>query len=210
VVLAVGSTYRRLGVPGEEDFIGAGVHFCATCDGPFYKGKEMLVVGGGNSGFQEALFLSKFASQLSILEVAKEVRASKALQQKVSETKSIRVYTQTAVQELKGNGRLSSVVVKDLAANRTRTLTPAAVFVFIGVQPNTAFLRGTVDLDQYGFIVTHPNLETSLDGVFAAGDCRQGSTKQIASSVGEGATAALMVREHLERSSEIKRPSPEG
>jgi len=209
VIIATGSTYRRLRVPGEEDFIGAGVHFCATCDGPFYKGKDIVVVGGGNSGFQEGLFLTRFARSVTIVEIAKEVRASKALQEKVAARKDMQVLTQTTIQEFRGQGRLASIVVKDLATDTTRKMHPGAVFVFIGLQPNTAFLKGVVDLDPYGFIVTQPNLETSLDGIFAAGDCRQGSTKQVASAVGEGATAALMVREYLERSGESKRPEVE-
>ena len=209
VILAIGSTYRRLGVPGEEDFIGAGVHFCATCDGPFYKGKDIVVVGGGNSGFQEGLFLTKFASSVTILEVSKEARASRALQDKVAQRKDMQVLTETTVQEFRGKGKLESIVVKDLARGETREMRPGAVFVFIGLLPNTGFLEGVVDLDNYGFIATRSNLETSMEGVFAAGDGRVGSTKQVASAVGEGATAALMVREYLERRGEARHPPVE-
>ena len=205
VILATGSTYRRLGVPGEEDFIGAGVHFCATCDGPFYKGKDIVVVGGGNSGFQEGLFLTKFARSVTILEVAKEVRASMALQEKVSGRDDMQVFTETTVREFRGKDRLESILVEDLATGQTREMRPGAVFVFIGLLPNTDFLKGTVELDRYGFIVTAHNLETSLPGVFSAGDCRVGSTKQVVSAMGEGATAALMVREYLERAGETAR-----
>ena len=209
VLLATGSTYRRLNIPGEEDFIGAGVHFCATCDGPFYKGKEILVVGGGNSGFQEGLFLTKFAKSVTIVEAAKAPRASIALQEKVAERKDMRVLTQTTVQEFQGKGKLEAVVLKDLATGESRTVRPGAVFIFIGMRPNTEFLRGLVKLDDWGFIVTQANLETSQPGVFAAGDCRAGSSKQVASAVGEGATAALMVREHLERLGEKARSQVE-
>ena len=205
VVLAMGSTYRRLGVPGEEDYIGAGVHFCATCDGPFYKGTDIVVVGGGNSGFQEGLFLTRFAKSVTILEVEKEPRASKALQEKVNARDDMQVFTETTVQEFRGNGRLQSIVLKDLATGATREMRPGAVFIFIGLLPHTDFLRGVVELDEYGFVVTKLNLETSLPGVFAAGDCRARSTKQVASAVGEGATAALMVREYLERHGEAAR-----
>ena len=207
MILATGSTYRRLGVPGEEDFIGAGVHFCATCDGPFYSGKDIVVVGGGNSGFQEGLFLTRFAKSVVILERSKEPRASAALQEKVAGRGDMQVLTETTVQKFQGQGRLESIVVKDLATNETRELRPGAVFVFIGLLPNTDFLKGVVDLDEYGFIMTRTNLETSLPGVFAAGDCRVGSTKQVVSATGEGATAALMVREYLERQGE-KAPAP--
>lgn len=205
VILATGSTYRRLGVPGEEDFIGAGVHFCATCDGPFYKGADIVVVGGGNSGFQEGLFLTKFAKSVTILERAKELRASSALQDKVAGREDMQVLTETVIEEFRGNGSLESILVKDLATGETREMRPGAVFVFIGLLPNTDVFKNVIDLDRYGFIVTQPNLETSLPGVFAAGDCRMGSTKQVVSATGEGATAALMVREHLERRGDAAR-----
>ena len=197
-VLATGASYRRLGVPGEEDFIGAGVHFCATCDGPFYKGKDIVVVGGGNSGFQEGLFLTKFAKSVTIMEMGKQPRASQALQEKVAGREDMQVLTETTVQEFRGKSKLESIVVKNLATGETSEMTPGAVFVFIGLLPNTDFVKGVVEVDRYGFITTRPNLETSLDGVFAAGDCRSGSTKQVAAAVGEGATVALMVREYLE------------
>ncbi|MBI4317908.1 MAG: FAD-dependent oxidoreductase [Chloroflexi bacterium] len=197
--MATGSTYSRLGVPGEEAFFGAGIHFCATCDGPFYKGQDIVVVGGGNSAFQEGLFLSKFARSVTILMRGKESKASQALQQKVSERKDMRVLPETVVEEFRGKRRLESMVVKHLPTGETREMRPGAVFQFIGLKPNTAFIQDAVDLDRYGFVVTKPNLETNLAGVFAAGDCRSGSTKQVASAVGEGATAALMVREYLER-----------
>ncbi|MCL5961032.1 MAG: FAD-dependent oxidoreductase [Chloroflexi bacterium] len=205
VILATGSTYRRLGVASEVYFIGAGIHFCATCDGPFYKGKDIAVVGGGNSAFQEGLFLTRFARSVTILHRGAQPTASRALQEKVASRKDMRVLTRTTVQEFRGTNRLSAVVVKDEATGKTRVVPVAAVFVFVGMEPNTDFLRGPVELDSGGFILTRPNLETNLRGVFAAGDCRAGSTKQIASAVGEGATAALMVREHLQRSGEKAR-----
>ena len=199
LLLTPGATYRRLNVPGEEDLIGAGIHFCATCDGPFYKGQELLVVGGGNSGVEEGLFLTKFATKVTILEVGERLRASQILQAKAASHPQIEVRLNTTVVEFKGDGKLSSVVIKDTATGETAEITPSAVFVFIGLLPNTAFVKDSVDLDQWGAISTSPTMETSLEGVFAAGDARSGSTKQVASAVGEGATAALMIRQYLER-----------
>ena len=199
ILLAPGSRYRRLGVEGEEDFIGAGIHFCATCDGPFYKGQEMIVVGGGNSGIEEGLFLTKFASKVTVLEFSDRLAASQILQESAERNEKMEIRLSTTVQEFKGNGHLESVVVKDLKTGEIEEMRPGAVFVFIGLDPNTQFARNDIDLDRWGFIETSPTLETSIEGIFAAGDARAGSTKQVASAVGEGATAALMIRQFLEK-----------
>ncbi len=199
VLIATGSKYRRLNVPGEEDFIGAGVHFCATCDGPFYKGEDMIVVGGGNSGVEEGLFLTKFANKVTVLEVRERLGASQILQEKAESHPQMNVRLGTTVEEFRGNGKLSAVLVKDLATGETEELHPGAVFIFIGLDPNTGFVRDLVDVDQGGFVQTDSTLQTSVGGIFAAGDVRQGSTKQVASAVGEGATAALMIRQYLEK-----------
>ncbi len=199
ILLATGTQYRRLGAPGEEDLIGAGVHFCATCDGPFYKGRDLVVVGGGNSGLEEGLFLTKFASSVTILEVRDRLGASQILQEKVASHPRMSVRLGTTVEEFRGNGHLDSVVVKDLKAGTTDELKAAAAFIFIGLDPYTDFVKGSVELDKWGFIETDKALETSVSGVFAAGDNRSGSTKQVSSAVGEGTTAALMIRQYLER-----------
>ena len=199
MLLTPGATYRRLNVPGEEDLIGAGIHFCATCDGPFYKGQDLVVVGGGNSGVEEGLFLTKFANKVTVLEIHERLGASQILQEKAASHPQIEIRLSTTVEEFKGNGKLSSVVVKDVNTGEIEELRPGAVFIFIGLLPNTDFVRGTVDLDQWGSITTGLTLETSLEGVYAAGDARAGSTKQVVSAVGEGATAALMIRQYLEK-----------
>ena len=199
LLLVTGSRYRRLNVPGEDDLIGAGIHFCATCDGPFYKGEDMVVVGGGNSGVEEGLFLTKFANKVTVLELRDRLGASQILQEKAASHPQMEVRLNTTVQEFKGNGKLSSVVVKDMVTGATEELRPGAVFIFVGLDPNTGFLGSVVDLDRWGFITTGATLETNIEGVFAAGDVRAGSTKQVASAVGEGATAALMVRQYLEK-----------
>jgi thioredoxin reductase (NADPH) len=207
-IVATGSTYRRLGVPGEEDLIGSGVHFCATCDGPFYRGAdELLVVGGGNSALEEGLFLSQFADRIRVVQKAPELTASKLLQDKVLHHPKFTVHLDTDVVELQGEHRLSAVRTRDNASGEEHVYTPRAAFVFVGLQPNTEFLRGRVDLDQWGFVRTDARLRTSLPGVYAAGDVRGGSTKQLAAAVGEGVTALLMVREHLREHHHVAVPA---
>lgn len=199
VILATGSTYRRLGVPGEEDLIGAGVHFCATCDGPFYKGAdEVIVIGGGNSALEEALFLTKFAKRVRILQRSPALTASKLVQAKVAENPAIIVHTGFEIAELEGKGgRLAAVVGLDRASGETTRWPADGAFVFIGLDPNSGPFREIVEVDEWGFITTDAIFQTSMPGVFAAGDVRRGSTKQLGSAVGEGVTALLMVRQHL-------------
>jgi thioredoxin reductase (NADPH) len=218
LLLATGSHYRRLGIPGEEEFIGAGIHYCATCDGPFYKGMPVAVVGGGNSAVEESLFLLRFVDRVTLLVRGGELKASQILQDKVlaHPEVDVRFYTE-AVGFRGGGGKLESLAIKDSQTGVSEEIHPAAVFVFIGQTPNTEFLiHSEVQLDRWGFIVTghaltHDDgrprgyaernpypLETSVPGVFAAGDARAGSTKQVASAAGEGTTAALLIREYLE------------
>ena len=199
VLLAPGTRYRRLGVPGEEDMIGAGIHFCATCDGPFYKDREVVVVGGGNSGVEEGLFLTKFATKVTVIEFNDQLGASQILREKADSHPKMEIKLGKAVQEFKGTGHLESIIIQDRATGENEELFPAAAFIFIGLDPNTAFVKDLIETDKYGFITTSGTMETSLEGVFAAGDARGGSTKQVASAVGEGATAALMIRNYLEK-----------
>ena len=198
VLLALGSTYRRLGIPGEEDFIGAGVHFCATCDGAFYRGKDVLVIGGGNSAGEEGIFLTKFARKVTICTRDVKLSASKVVVEKVEQHPQIEVLSGVTPHEFKGSGKLETVVLRDTRTGELREIHPSGVFVFIGLTPNTSIIKGTVNLDERGFIQTSPTLETSVPGVFAAGDCREGSTKQAASAAGEGAAVALAIRRYVE------------
>jgi thioredoxin reductase (NADPH) len=197
VLIATGSTYRRLGVPGEDELIGAGIHFCATCDGPFYKGQHVAVIGGGNSAGEESLFLTRFADRVTILVRGEAMTASQIVADKVVSNPKIEVRYNTEVQALLGESKLKGIVIQDKKSGASEEIHPAGAFVFIGLSPNSGWLPADIERDRYGFVITRPNLETSLPGVFAAGDVRLGSTKQAASAVGEGATAALMVREYL-------------
>lgn len=196
VLVASGAKYRRMEIPGEDELIGINVHFCATCDGTFYKGKKVLVIGGGNSGFEEGLFLTKFAIQVDIIVNTPEPKASKILQDKVAEQKNMKVFLNHSIKELTGKNKLESVVVEDKTTNENKTLNYDGIFVFIGLTPNNDILKETAKLDPWGFIKTE-HMMTNIPGIFAAGDVRAGATKQAAAAVGEGASAALAIREYL-------------
>lgn len=206
VLVATGSSYRKLNVPGEEELIGSGVHFCATCDGPFYTGaKELLVVGGGNSGLEESLFLAKFAEKIRIIDRNPELKASQLLQDKIRSKPMFEVHLNTIVSEFKGAPKLEEVVAKNTATGEEYHWNPAGAFVFAGLDPNTGFLKDTVELDEWGFIIAD-KYETSVPGVFAAGDCRGGSTKQLGSAVGEGIAALLAARQYLRERRHVATP----
>jgi thioredoxin reductase (NADPH) len=199
VIVATGSTYRRLDVPGEGELIGAGVHFCATCDGPFYKGAdEVVVIGGGNSALEEGLHLSEFAHRVRVL-TRSELSASPVLKARVRSDPQFLIHTGVDVVKLEGQrGHFTAVVTRDRTSGETRRFPAAAAFVFIGLRPNSEFLDGAIERDAAGFLRTSATFETSRPGLFAAGDVRSGSTKQLGSAVGDGIAALLMVRRYLE------------
>jgi len=217
--IATGSRYKRLGVPGETDYLGTGVHFYATCDGSFYKGKKMAVIRRRNSATEESLLLNKFAEKVTILVCGAKFSASQVIQEKVLSHPKIEVRFNTEVVQFSGSGgKLKEVLLTNNQTGEKETIHPAGVFIFIGLTPNTALLDGSgVQVTPWGFVQTGHDLvhdgqeiplfvgrepaflETSVPGIFAAGDVRQGSTKQVASAAGEGATAALLIREYLKR-----------
>lgn len=202
VLVATGSSYRRTGAPGEDALIGAGIHFCATCDGPFYKGaSEIVVVGGGNAGLEEGLFLTQFAEHVTIVEFSDTLRANRLLQDKVRGHARMEILTETAVTAFRAgdDGKLAAVALEDRPSGAQRELPAAGAFVFVGLDPNTGFLDDTFARDDRGFLATDGMFMTSVEGVFAAGDVRGGSTKQLASAVGEGAAAAIAIRGYLDR-----------
>jgi thioredoxin reductase (NADPH) len=200
VLIATGSDYKKIGVPGEKEFYGRGVHYCATCDGAFYRDKTLVVVGGGNSALQEAIFLTRYTTHIDLL-VRSTIKASDVLQhelQKFVEEGKVTVHLNTTTEEIVDtDGRVSSV--KIVENGTSAEITTDGVFVFVGLMPNTQFLAGSgVELDEVGLIKTNNKLQTSIEGVYASGDVRSGATMQIASAVGEGASAALSLREYLE------------
>lgn len=206
VLIATGSDYKKLGIPGETEYYARGVHYCATCDGAFYRDKRLVVVGGGNSAIQEAMFLTKFASHIDLL-VRSKISASEVLQEELQKhADKITVHLGVTTDEIVGeDNKVVKVVGTDTATGKKVDIPTDGVFVFVGLLPNTGFLNGSLDLDEQGLIKTDDKLQTSMKGVFAAGDVRSGATMQIASAVGEGATAALMMREYLD---ELERNMP--
>lgn len=201
VLLATGSDYKKLGIPGEQEYYARGVHYCATCDGAFYRDKRIVVVGGGNSAVQEAIFLTRFVTKIDLLVRSDHMRASEVLQHELEKHKDkITVHFNTTTDEIVGDGKLvQKVVGTDTVTGKKVDFPTDGVFIFIGLKPNTQFLQSSdIELDEIGMIKTNEILETNMPGVFAAGDVRSGATMQIASAAGEGATAALMMRKYLE------------
>ena len=199
VLIATGSDYKKIGVPGEAEYYGRGVHYCATCDGAFYREKRLVVVGGGNSAVQEALFLTRFATHIDLL-VRSTLKASDVLLRELeAHSDKITVHLGTTTDEILATDGMVTKVIGTHDGQRIEFETDG-VFVFVGLVPNSQFLAGTtIELDEVGFVKTDENLVTTMPGVFAAGDIRSGATMQVASAVGEGATAALKIREYLER-----------
>ncbi|MEO6109847.1 MAG: FAD-dependent oxidoreductase [Candidatus Saccharimonadales bacterium] len=200
VLIATGSDYKKIGVPGEAEFYGRGVHYCATCDGAYYRDKKLVVVGGGNSALQEALFLTRYTTHIDLL-VRSTIKASEVLQhevQKCVDEGKITIHLNTTTEEIVAtDGRVSAV--NAIKNGEAITFITDGVFVFVGLMPNTQFLEGSsIELDEIGLIKTDRHLQTNIPGVFASGDVRSGATAQIASAVGEGATAALSIREYLD------------
>jgi thioredoxin reductase (NADPH) len=203
VLIATGSDYRKIGVPGELEYYARGVHYCATCDGAFYRDKRLVVVGGGNSAVQEGMFLTRFASHIDLLVRGDKLRASDVLQQELKDKHAdkITVHFNTTTDEILGgeDKKVNRVIGTDKTTGKQVEFETDGVFVFVGLDPNTKFLDGSgVELDDRRFVMSDERLMTKVPGVFVAGDVRSGATMQIASATGEGATSALMIREYLE------------
>jgi len=199
VVLSTGSTYRHLGIPGEQELIGSGVHFCATCDGAFYRDKDIIVVGGGNSALEEGIFLAGFCKSVKIVHIMPEFTASETYVEKLDSIDNISVYlNKTSLEFIPNeNGLFQSLKVQDNATKEEELISADGVFIFIGLIPNTKDFADLVELDQRGFIKTTGLAETSVKGIYAAGDCREGAIAQVAAATGEGVLASYGLRDYL-------------
>lgn len=198
VIVATGQQSRQLGVPGESEFTGRGVSYCATCDGAFFRDREVVVVGGGNSAIQEALYLTRFASRVTVIHRRDALRADRILQERAFANEKISFLWNSVVIAVEGSGKVEAVRVRNVRTGEESTVGTDGVFIYIGYNPNTSFLEGTVELDQAGYIVTDERLQTSVPGIFACGDVRANALKQVSVAVGEGALAAVSAEAYLE------------
>jgi thioredoxin reductase (NADPH) len=198
LIICTGNEYRKLGIPGEKEFTGKGVSYCATCDGAFFKDSQIVVAGGGDSALTEALFLTKFAKELTIIHRRDAFRGTKIYQERVFANPKIKMLWNSVVQEIKGDSIVRSIVVKNVKTGEVNEFDTEGVFLFVGLSPRTQFLKGLVNLDEAGYIITDENCETSVKGIFAAGDCRKKLLRQVATAVGDGATTAFAAEKYLE------------
>lgn len=197
LIITAGASPRRLGIPGEDAFIGRGVSYCATCDGFFFRGKDVVVVGGGDSALEEGLFLTKFADTVRIIHRRDELRAGPTLQRRAFGNEKISFIWDTVVTEIKGNGTVQTITTMDVNSGEEQQLTADGVFIYIGHYPNSKFLVGQLVMDEHGYVVTDDFMRTSVPGVFAAGEIQDPHYRQIATSVGQGCAAAMQAEKWL-------------
>lgn len=197
VIVTAGASPRRLGVPGEDEFIGRGVSFCATCDGFFFREKDVIVIGGGDSALEEGLFLTKFANQVRVVHRRNELRAGPALTRRALANEKISFIWDTVVEEIVGNGMVTAVNTANVKTNEKNQLETDGVFIYIGHYPNSKFLEGHLAMDEHGYVIADEKMRTSVTGVFAAGEIQDSMYRQIATSVGQGCAAAMQCEKYL-------------
>lgn len=200
IILATGASYRNLQVPGEKELTGRGVSYCATCDGAFFKNKDIIVVGGGDSAMQEGIFLTRFANHVTVVHRRDKLRASPILQERAKNNAKMKFIWDTAVTHIGGDKKVEGTKLKNLKTGKIQDFKTDGVFVFIGHDPNTGFLKGFVELDAKGYVKTDAKLQTSIPGIFACGEIRAGAVQQLVSCCGEGCEAALSAQAFLEHS----------
>ena len=199
VIIATGANWRKLGVTGEEAFIGKGVSFCATCDGPFYRDREVVVVGGGDTAVQEALYLTRFAKKVTIVHRRDRLRATSVLRDQALKNEKIQFAWNAVVSEIRGDQSVNGVRLQNVMnPGDVREIPADGIFIFVGLVPNTKFLEGVVDLDPQGYIMADSHMQTSAKGIFASGDCIRKLLRQVITACGDGATAAVAAQHYVE------------
>jgi len=196
VIIATGAKPRKLGVPGEKEFTGKGVSYCATCDGPFFRNQTVVVVGGGDTAVKEAVYLSKIAAKVYLVHRRDKLRAEKILQEKAMNSDKIEILWSHVLLEIKGEGGVDAALVKNLKTEEETTLDVHGAFIFVGINPTTDFVE--VEKDDQRFIIANPKMETSVPGIFVAGDCRNTPLLQVSTAVGDGATAAFIAEDYID------------
>lgn len=197
VIVTAGASPRKLGVPGESDFVGRGVSYCATCDGFFFRGKDVVVVGGGDSALEEGLFLTKFANSVNIVHRRDELRAGPILQKRAMSHDKINFIWNTVIDKIEGNGTVQNIELRDVTTNEVQEKPIDGVFIFIGHYPNSDFLRDQLEMDEQGYVITDELMRTSVPGIFAAGEIQDPVYRQVATSVGQGCAAAMQAQKWL-------------
>ncbi|MFH1394789.1 MAG: thioredoxin-disulfide reductase [Candidatus Omnitrophota bacterium] len=198
IIAATGACSKKLNVPGETEFIGKGVSYCATCDGAFFRDKDIIVIGGGDTAVEEALFLTKFGKKITIVHRRNALRAAKILQERAFDDKKIEFLWQSTIKTINGSKQVESVSVENLETGKIENVLCKGVFVFVGWQPNTKFLKETIKLDEKGGILTDDAMNTSEKGIFAAGDCRKKLLHQVVTACGDGAVAAYSAGQYVD------------
>ena len=198
VIIATGAFPKKLNIPGEERLIAKGVSYCGTCDGPLFKNKHVFVIGGGDKAVEEAIYLTRFAQKVTLIHRRDTLRASKIIQERLFENKKIEVLWSTVPLEIVGENKVEAIRIKNLKNNEIADASCQGVFVFVGIHPNTESLGHLIKLDEQGFILTDEAMKTSVEGIFAAGDCRKKTLAQVITACGDGATAAFSVNHYLE------------
>ncbi|AAM25065.1 thioredoxin reductase (NADPH) [Caldanaerobacter subterraneus subsp. tengcongensis MB4] len=198
VIIATGAEHMKLNVPGEEEFIGKGVSYCATCDADFFTDLDVVVVGGGDSAVQEALYLTKFAKNVTIIHRRDKLRANKCLQDKAFKNPKIKFLWDSVVERIEGDGIVEKVIVRNVKTGELKEVKTDGVFIFIGMKPSTEIFKGLIEMDERGYILTDENMRTNIEGVFAAGDCRAKLLRQIVTAAADGAIAAVAAERYIE------------
>ncbi len=199
LIVATGTSPKLLGVPGEKEFKGRGVSYCATCDGPIFSGKDIAVVGCGNSGIQEGLFILKFVKSISFVEFLPTIQAEKILQDRIKGFKNVKFYLNHQVLSINGDKTVESITVKDRESGQTKEIPVSGVFIYVGLIPNTDFLKGQLRLNSWGYVIADDKLQTSESGVFVAGDVREKEIRQVATAIGDGAVAAVSAERYIQK-----------